>query len=213
MQPLRHVICGVILCALPVFNTAQSQDSTFAELKSGKKFPAQITFTRDGKEITLLATGAIQFSKEAKRGAGEASRYVMAHHMEAATPESLQTVYAMILERPVTKQMTLDFEREASAEDFKKMYARFFAKTLQPAEYEQLRSAIDEFMAAFSVDIKTNERLALRWLPDNRLVIVLPNATEKVLQPSAIASWIWKAWFSEASQLDRAGLVEKLPAR
>lgn len=217
MQSRHFLIGGVMLGALLACSPARSQDETFTELKSGKKFPAKITFSHEGREITLIPTGALQVRKEAKKSAdaaaGETALYTLAHYMEEAKPEGLQSLYDMILEKPVAKQMILDFDREATADHLKRVYARFFAKALTPEEHQQMKGAIDEFIATLNADIMPKQQIVFRWLPDNSLVIVLPNAPEKVLGASPLASWLWKAWFSEASPIDRSSLVEKLTAK
>ncbi len=215
MDSRRHMVCGVLLCAWLATGPARSQDETFTEPKSGKTFPNKIVLTLEGKEVTLLTTGAIQFIKESKKaveGKNEGAQYTMAHYLEAATVDSGKTVYSMILEKPVVKQMLFAYENEATAEASRKVYSRFFAKVASPAEMEQNQIAMEEFLAAVSVPLKAQQRVAFRWLPDNRMVIILPEMPEKVLRASPIASWFWKSWFGEASPLDRAGLVEKLVA-
>ncbi|MEK7729836.1 MAG: hypothetical protein AAB354_15620, partial [candidate division KSB1 bacterium] len=186
MATQRHIMYGVLFCAWLAAGPARPQDSTFTEPKSGKTFPSKIVFTQEGKEISLTATGAIQFIKESKKaaaGKGEGSQYVMAHYMDAATRDSLQTVYAMILEKPVIKQMIFVYPNEIAPEYFRKMYSRFFSKTATPAELEQHQSAQYEFLDAACVQLDAQQQIAFRWLPDNRLVIILPNAEEKVLSP------------------------------
>jgi hypothetical protein len=216
MNLQRRLVWGVFLCLGLALAAARSQDETFTEPKSGKTFPKKITLTLEGKEVTLTATGAIHFVKEGKKaseGKSEGAQYAMAHYLEAVTVDSGNTVYSMILEKPVVKQMIFAYENEATAEASRKIYSRFFAKVASPAELEQNQIAIEEFLAAVSVPLQARERVAFRWLPDNRLTIILPNEPEKILRASPIASWFWKSWFGDESPFDRAGLVEKFAAQ
>lgn len=216
MQYRRAFVYGVLISAGLAAGLARAQNETFTEAKSGKTFPQKIVFAFEGKEVTLLATGAIQAvkeSKKAKESGGENPRYTMAHYLEAASRDSAQTLYDMILAKPVVKQMIFVYDFSVDAEQSRKIYARFFSKALSPAELEQNKSAIDDFLNAMSVELAAQQSLSLRWLPDNRMVIIRPDATEKILAPSPLAALFWKSWFGETSPLDRAGLVERLAAR
>lgn len=216
MQFRRALVYGVLVSACLSAGLSRAQNETFVEPKSGKTFPQKVVFTFEGKEITLLATGAIQAvkeSKKAKEGGGENPRYMMAHYLEAASRDSAQTLYDMILAKPVVKQMTFVYDFNVDAEQLRKIYTRFFSKALSPAELEQNKNAIDEFLNAVSVNLTAQQTFSLRWLPDNRLLVIRPDATEKILDASPLPAMFWKSWFGETSQLDRAGLVERLTTR
>lgn len=206
MKLKTYLLGAVIMC---LHSAAHPQDENFMEPRSGRFFPTKLVIKHEDKEVVLLATGATHFQKESKKAAGEGARYTLAHYMEAAKPESLQTVYEMVLTKPVVKQMTQVYEGDVTAEQFQKAYARFFGQIATPAEQEQAKSAITEFVSAHSLNLAAGQQISYRWLPDNRLVLLLPNATEKTFGPSPIAGWFWKAWFGDNSPLDRARLVEK----
>lgn len=204
---LKTYFLGVVLLCL--HSAARSQEGTFMEPKSGRFFPTKIVLKHDEKEVVLLATGATHYQKESKKAAGEGPRYTLAHYMEAAKPESLQTIYEMILTKPVIKQMTQVYETDITAEQFQKAFARFFGQIATPAEQEQAKNAIAAFVSVHSLPLASGQQINYRWLPDNRLVVLFPNAAEKTLAASPIAGWLWKAWFNDNSPLDRARLVEK----
>lgn len=207
----RHLIYGVMVCAWLSTGAARSQDDSFIETKSGKAFPNKVTFTLEGKEFMLAATGATHFVKESKKATEgkENAQYTMAHYMEAATKEAEATWYGVILEKPAVKQMVFSYEADITGEALKKIYTRFFSKVVSPDELGKNKAAIDEFLAAMNAPIAAKQQFAFRWLPDNRMVIILP-AQEKILSASPIASWFWKSWFGDASPLDRAALIAKL---
>lgn len=211
----RALVCGALFSACLLVGRARAQNETFTEPKSGKTFPQKTVFTFEGKEFTLLATGAIQAvkeSKKAKETGGENPRYTMAHYLEATARDSAQSLYDVILTKPVVKQMTFVYDFSVDADQSRKIYSRFFSHAFSPAELEQNKSAIEDFLNAMSLDLSAQQSLSLRWLPDNRMVIIRPDETEKILGPSPLAALFWKSWFGETSQIDRAGLVEKLAA-
>ncbi len=208
----RCLVYGAVMCAWLLTSPVWSQEDSFTEPKSGITFPNKIVFSIDGKEITLAATGATQFVKEGKKATEgkESTQYALAHYMEVATKEAEQTWYSLILEKPLAKQMVFSYDADITSESLKKIYTRFFSKVVPPVELEQNKAAIDEFLSAMNVPIAAKQQFAFRWLSDNRMVLVLPGGQEKVLSASPLASWFWKSWFSDASPLDRASLVEKI---
>lgn len=191
-----------------VFSTAKAQE-TFSEPMSGKIFPTQISFHVDGREYSLQLTGATQTKREKKTGEITAL-FTLAHYIEASKPDSTESKFEIILHRPVAKQMLFDFDQATSAEHLKKIYARFFSKALRPGQQDSAKAAIEEFMSSFSKDLEAGQRLAIRWLPDGRLSVVMPEGTEKILEKSEIGTWLWHSWFGEASRLDRFTLVERM---
>ncbi len=206
-QLFGRAVAGLVICTMAAAN---AQQENFPEAGSGKIFPTQVTFSFEGKDYTLLATGAAQAKREKKTGDAVAT-HTIAHYMEAAKPDSAESIFEIILQRPIAKQVIIDFDRASSLEKIQKGYKLFFSKVIAPTELAEMKAAVEEFTGAFTKDVEAGQRMMIRWLPDGRLVVIMPEAPEKIVSASALGALLWKSWFGESTRVDRFSLVERFP--
>ncbi len=235
MQPSHKRVKMFSSFAMLLFTCALAQQDMITEPKSGRTFPAKVSFTYEGKAYNLMATGAVFFNKEAAKTArlaakaktdtvsstkaaakanaspkAEAPKVILAHYMEQAKPDSGQSIYDLVLEKGLAKQMTITVVQVQPADQLQKGYKRFFKKTLPESEFLALEEAIDEFLSCFAADLKAKESYFLRILPDGKLVVGFPNQAEKTIQNGELGELIWRIWFSSAAGAERASLVSRL---
>jgi hypothetical protein len=221
--------------AMLLFTCALAQQDMITEPKSGRTFPAKVSFTYEGKAYNLMATGAVFFDKEAAKTArltakaktdtvsstkaaakanaspkAEAPSVILAHYMEQAKPDSGRSVYDLVLEKDLARQMIIVAVQTQPADQIQKGYKRLFKKSLQETEFLRLEEAIDEFLSCFTADLKAKESYFLRIMPDRKLVVGYPNQAEKILESGELGELIWRIWFSSAAGADRASLVSRL---
>ncbi|MDZ7367450.1 MAG: chalcone isomerase family protein [candidate division KSB1 bacterium] len=185
--------------------TLVSAQKTFVEPGSKKSFPAEVSFSFDGTDYTLIATGASELKRT--REDKSQSLFTLAHYIQTPPTGSALTIYDAILKSNSAKQVTMSFNDDIEAEKFGRIFARWFQRVGTTAELQKVKKSYDTLIEAISGAIKENDQYTFRWLSPGKLIVAVPGKPVKVINDAAFAQLFWKVWLGELSPLKRVDLV------
>ncbi len=189
------------LCSLALFAGSLVAQEMVEESSTGKKFPKEVTFTYDGTEYTLQATGTAVRKKYFFKV------YGMAHYMQDAAPAAKAELFDAILSDGKAKQITMDFARNVGAGKIQGAYRDGFKKHLSKEKYTELEPLIEQFVGYFSNDVKEDQQYILRWLPGGVVVSIVQGDEKPAITNVEFATALWAIWLGEDSIVKRDKLV------
>jgi hypothetical protein len=202
----RALILAVGICG---FNaTKVSSQDNFIEPGSKKSFPKVVSFSYEGKDYTLKASGASELKRS--REDKSQSLFTLAHYLQTPPASSSLNVFDAILKSNDAKQIVVSFNGDLVAEKFSRLLARWFQRVGTTAELQKVKPSYDAMVGALSGAIKENEQYTFRWLPPGKLVVLIPGKPNKVINDPAFCQLFWKLWLGELSPLKRVDLVRLL---
>ncbi len=185
--------------------TVVSAQKNFVEPGSKKSFPKEVSFSYEGKDYTLTATGATELKRT--REDKSQSLFTLAHYIQNPPAGSTLNVYDAILKSNSAKQIIMNFSDDIEAEKFGRIFARWFQRVGTTAELQKVKRSYDTLIETLSGAIKENEQYTFRWLPPGKLIVAVPGKPEKVINDAAFAQLFWKVWLGDLSPLKRLDLV------
>ena len=174
------------------------------ESSTGKKFPAEVSFTYDGKDYTLSLTGLTVRKKFVFKV------YGVAHYMEEPGSMSEEEAYKAVLTDGKAKQITMDFARDVGAGKIQGAYRDGFKKNATDAEMSEIQQYVDQFVGYFDKDVKENEQYILRWLPGGTVVTIVQGEEKPAITNATFAKVLWSIWLGEDSIVKREKLIERM---
>lgn len=154
-------------------------------------FPAEVTVTDNGKQITLDATGV------ATRKKFFVKVYSVAHYLEKGANAN------QILDDSKAKQLTLKFVHEASADKLRNSYQEsYHANGGDPS----LNNELNKFLSFFSDTAKGDEHTII-WLPGGHVEVFINGTKTGELTNPAFAKGLWNIWFGNKSVVDKDKLT------
>lgn len=168
--------------------------SVFAEdirdSSTGPTFPKEVSFTQNGKEYQLQATGV------ATRKKFIVKVYTVAHYMQPGTKEQ-------ILQDGLAKQLSIKWVHEAPAAKIVEGYRESFKNVFSDSEAAQLRNEIDSYIQLFRQDLRKGDEQTLRWLPGGNLEVLLNGKSVGHITSVPFVKGLWSIWFGPKSVVDR----------
>ncbi len=212
-RKLPHVFTLMLVALLADFFPAAAQMETFTEPLSQVSFPQKITMQYRDSTLTLSATGAAEkkLARKASKKGTEESRSILtvAHYMQNPPRSEAQKIYALVWESRGTKAFLINFNHRVP-EGIVKGWFLSQAEKAEPAAVKKVQKSLEEFVNLFAGAFQVGERCTIQWLPDGATLVVMPNATEKVIADPGFAPFWWKLWLGEKSPFERADLVNRI---
>jgi hypothetical protein len=168
---------------------------------SGRSFPKQITFKAKDIEYVLELTGTttrIQYFMNI---------YAIAHYLQDPVKGPKDTVYEEIFQDRQAKELFLVWTIDVDQEDVKEGLWESFLHSSTANEIDAVRDQIGQFLGYFESDIKTNDQVIVRWLPEG---VVLTEINGKRMQPIRslpFARALWNIWLGPKSVVNRSYLI------
>lgn len=189
-----------------LFVTSGKGQETITEPSTDKIFPAQVTFSHDGREYTLGATGTSVRKKLMFKV------YGMVHYMQDAPtkPAKAKDVFAAILTDGKAKQIIMDFARDVDAAKIKETYLESFQEHTSPEEFRTIQPLVNQFVGYFTQDVKENDQFRLRWVPGGTILSNIKGQENPPITSELFARVLWSIWLGEDSVVDRDDLVERV---
>jgi len=172
------------------------------EPSTKKMFPATAEFQHGGKDYKLSVTGVSVRKKIVFKG------YGIAHYMDVAEFKDVYKALDAALSDTHAKQITMDFARDIDMKKIQDAYRKGFEKNANDEEKEVIAPFVAAFVECFPDDLKKNDQIVLRWLPDG-IVLTRVNGVEKdPVENITFARVLWRIWLGEKSVVDRKKLVK-----
>jgi hypothetical protein len=185
------------------FFSANAEDKV-KEPSTGKSFPAQVSFTQDGKDYTLTLTGVAVRKKFIFKV------YGMAHYTEEFTQGTEKEAFAAALDDGKAKEIIMDFARDVDAAKIRETYAESFKEHAEGEEFKEIKPTLDEFLGFFTQDVKENDQFVLRWTPGGTITSIIIGQEKPAITNTAFARILWSIWFGKDSVVDREDLVKRM---
>jgi len=181
-----------------------SQQETIEESSTGKIFPKKVSFSYEGVDYDVIATGTAVRKKFIFKV------YGMVHYMQNAPEGNTQDVFSSILEDNYAKQITMDFARDVGADKIRDAFQSGFAKNCTEEELENIQPLVDQFLDYFNSEVKKNEQYVLRWLPNGTIISIIQGKEYPPISNVTLAKALWTIWFGKDSIVNRDDLIRLL---
>ncbi|RMF61778.1 MAG: hypothetical protein D6748_00870 [Calditrichaeota bacterium] len=176
------------------------------EPSTGKKFPAQVSFTYNDSTYNLTLTGVAVRKKFVFKV------YGVAHYMETSAKMSKEEAKKAVLTDGKAKQIVMDFARGVGVGKIQGAYRESFKKNATEKELAEIQPLVDQFIGYFDKDVKENEQYVLRWLPGGVVVTIVQGEEKPAITNETFARVLWSIWLGDKSIVKRDQLIERLIA-
>jgi Chalcone isomerase-like len=196
----QFLAVALLLWSLSTIGSAQEM---VIEQSTGKKFPATVTFSHDGKEYTLTLTGVAVRKKFVFKV------YGMAHYMAEPVAGKGEKAFDEILTDGIAKQITMDFARGVGSDKIQDAFREGFKENSSPEDLKKMQSQVDQFVGYFAKEVNENDQYVLRWLPGGVVIAIVQGEEKPAITGELFARTLWSIWFGEDSIVDRDDLVSR----
>ena len=201
------LIKSIVLC-ITLISVVQAEDR-HSETDAVNQFPHNITVEYNNEQLDLFLTGLTIRKKFFLK------IYSMAHYLEqkpgvSGLDVSGNKIYSNILHHNNTKQISMVFLRELTAEQIQKSLISGIKLNTNKEEYLQILPQVEEFTHAIYENIKQNDEFILRWFPDGTIVSIFQDEEISSIKNDKFARALWSIWFGNHSIVDRESLIKKL---
>ena len=181
-------------------------DNSFSEKQDEKQFPHNIVIEYHNQQLDLFLTGLTIRRKFFLK------IYSVAHYIDQQpdVAGSDDNIYKSILQNNSTKQISIIFLRNLSAEQIQKSLRAGIKLNSSEAEYLQILPQIEEFMQAINANVKKNDEFIIRWHPDGSVVSLFQGAQISSIRNVKFAETLWAIWFGNFSVVDRKSLIKEM---
>ncbi len=181
-------------------------DNSFSEKQDEKQFPHNIVIEYHNQQLDLFLTGLTIRRKFFLK------IYSVAHYIDQQpdVAGSDDNIYKSILQNNSTKQISMIFLRNLSAEQIQKSLRAGIKLNSSEAEYLQILPQIEEFMQAINANVKKNDEFIIRWLPDGSVISFFQGTQISSIKNVKFAETLWAIWFGDFSVVDRKALIGEL---
>lgn len=187
---------GFILCLLSLSLFAEVRDNT-----TGEVFPSDVSFTHEGTQFNLQATGV------STRKKFFVTVYSIAHYLQNAADIHGGNKFQEILQDGKAKQFILKWERNVDSGKVQEGFQESFKKALSGSEYKQLQNQIAQFIQFFNHEVKKGDEHILRWIPGGYVEVIINGNKAGSITNQEFAKGLWNIWFGEKSVVDRNQLI------
>jgi len=181
-------------------------DNSFSEKQDERLFPYNIVIEYNNQQLDLFLTGLTIRRKFFLK------IYSVAHYIEQQpdVAGSDDNIYKSILQNNSTKQISMIFLRNLSAEQIQKSLRAGIKLNSSEAKYLQILPQIEEFMQAINANVEKNDEFIIRWHPDGSVVSLFQGAQISSIRNVKFAETLWAIWFGNFSVVDRKSLIKEM---
>lgn len=162
-------------------------------------FPSEVSFTFDGKDYDLRATGV------ATRKKFLVKVYSVAHYLQNGSSTD------QILQDNTAKQLTIKSVYDAPVAKVQDGYRDSFHKAFSDTEYAKNEKDIEKFISFFNTDMKKGDEVVIRWIPGGNVETLINGNSVGTITNTEFATGLWNIWFGPKSIVKSADLT-KLPS-
>jgi hypothetical protein len=177
---------------------------TVIEPSTEKSFPASVSVSSGGADISLSITGV------AVRKKFFFKVYGMAHYMEAPPSGKRDAVLGEILKDGKAKQIIMEFAREVGTAQVQDAYRDGFRANAAKGEWEHLQPLVEQFVGTVTTGTKDGDRYILTWLPGGIVHARFGAQDAKPITDPVFARVLWSIWLGEDPIVDREELVGRI---
>lgn len=160
--------------------------SEITDKATGVSFPSEVSYSFDGNDYDLKATGV------ATRKKFFVKVYSVAHYLQDGASAN------QILDDSTAKQLTIKSVYNASAKKVQNGYRDSFHKAFSDAEYAKNQKDIDKFVSFFG-DMKKGDEVVIRWIPGGNVETLINGKDVGTIQNKVFAKGLWNIWFGPKS--------------
>lgn len=200
-------ILGILVTLLLAWVLPTIAQEMVEESSTGKKFPAEVSFTYNDSTYNLSITGVAVRKKFVFKV------YGMAHYMESPGTMSKEEAFKAALSDGKAKQITMDFARGVGSGKIQGAYRDGFKKNASKEEMQEIQQYVDQFVGYFDKDVKENEQYILRWVPGGTILTIVQGEEKPAITNATFARVLWSIWLGDHSIVKREKLIERMMAK
>lgn len=197
MQSLVIKLSALVFCLFSISLFAEE----IRDNSTGITFPNEVSFSENGKEFRLQATGV------ATRKKFFVKVYSIASYLQEGQANISQDKFAQIMQDDKAKQLTIKWFHDASAEKVQDGYKESFRKVLSDTDYNQLQKEIETYVHFFNQNVQKGDEHILRWIPGGNVVVIINGNKVGNINNQDFAKGLWNIWFGPHSVVDRDNLT------
>ncbi len=171
--------------------------ATLQDPASKVTFPSEVSFDVAGTQHTLKATGSSTRTKFFVKV------YAVANYVENPVATSKNDLYDQIIKGNGARQLTLQWLHDVDAAKVKDGFNESFHKITSPEEFTALQGSIDKFLTVFDQDMRVNDKIVLRWLPDGTVEFYRNDKNSGEVKNNQFAQTLWNIWLGQKSVVNR----------
>lgn len=181
-----------------------AEEDTIVDKTTGKVFPANVSFTSEGNNYNLDATGVSTRTKFFVKV------YSVAHYLQKSTDVNSKNIFNQIFSDDKAKQLTLIWVRDVDSRTIKDGYMDTFKKVFSQEQQKELNGQIEQFLGFFNENAKINDRQVIRWIPGGIIEVDINGVKKGQVKSVDFAKAVWGIWLGAKSVVPRNQLVSKV---
>lgn len=179
-----------LMCAFSLSLWGDITDS-----RTNVTFPSEVSFTFDGKQYDLQATGV------ATRKKFMVKVYSVAHYLQKGANNN------EILQDSAAKQLTIKPVYDASVKKVQDGYRESLHKAFPGDQYAKNEKDIEKFVSFFNTDMKKGDEVVIRWIPGGNVETIINGKNAGTITNKEFAAGLWNVWFGPDSIVKREELT------
>lgn len=175
---------------------ASSGFSEIVDEQTGQSFPSQVTFSFNGKDYTLDATGV------ATRKKFMFKVYSVASYLETGEAEGEK--FQKVMSPKLAKELRMIWVRNVDAARVQQGFKESLVKAGAPS------AETAQFLRFFEGNVSKGDEISLRYIPGGTVEILMNGSSKGTIENEGFAKALWMVWFGPNSVVPREDLVSKM---
>lgn len=201
---MKNLLLTLIFGFGALMNTHLSAEDTILDKTTGKAFPASVSFTNEGTNYNLEATGVSTRTKFFVKV------YSVAHYLQNLGDVNSKNIFNQIFNDDKAKQLTLIWVRDVDSRTIKDGYMDTFKKVFSHEQQKELSGQIDQFLGFFNENAKINDKQVIRWIPGGIIEVEINGVKKGQVKSVDFAKAVWGIWLGAKSVVPRNQLVSRV---
>ncbi len=175
---------------------AASGFSEIVDKQTGQSFPSQVTFSDNGKDYILDATGV------ATRKKFMFKVYSIASYLE--TGEAQGEKFQKVMSPKLAKELRIIWVRNVDAARVQQGFKESLVKAGAPS------AETAQFLRFFEGNASRGDEISLRYIPGGTVEVLINGSSMGKITNEGFAKALWMVWFGPNSVVPRDELVSKM---
>ena len=176
-------------------------EETISDKATGKSFPIDVSYSIQGKEYQLNATGVSTRTKFFVKV------YSVAHYIQEGADINKNNVFSQLFNDALAKQLSFVWVRDIDSKTHQDGYIDTFKKVFTPAQQQAMQPQIDQFIGFFDQNMKVNDHQVIRWAPGGIIQVEINGVKKGEIVSTDFAKAVWNIWLGAKSVVNRNQLI------
>lgn len=197
MKKLSVFLFTLLFCGAALNLQAKEE---ITDKGSGEIFDRAATFSADGKNYDLQATGS------ALRRKFVVKVYAVTHYFQDGITFTGDK-FEQIINEDKAKQFTFKWLRGATVDQVQSGYLESFKAALSDADRQALDKDIKDFVGFYNQPVQKGDVHHVRWIPGGTIEVEVNGNKVGTIKNPTFAKALWSIWFGPKSVVNRDDLI------